>query len=140
MDLDVEGLTVFQGEMIPNGTRLAGWAALKHELRVQAPVRSPSCVSERHISGSTRKEGAWQIFDKRYWPGDTFMDQLTFALRHETLDLLLLKRIFGAIAPKILEESIRKTPTGIAARRAWYLCQPPRPEGRSLKGGSTSSG
>ena len=121
MDLDVEGLTVFQGEMIPNGTRLAGWAALKHELRVQAPVRSPSCVSERHISGSTRKEGAWQIFDKRYWPGDTFMDHLTFALRHETLDLLLLKRIFGAIAPKILEESIRKTPTGIAARRAWYL-------------------
>ena len=123
MRIKVEGLNVFQGEMLPDETmtRLAGWAALKYALAVQGPVRGPACVSARHISGSTREEGSWRVFDKRYWPGDTFADHLTFALRHETLDLLLLKRIFDAVEPKVVEEFVRKTPTGIPARRAWFL-------------------
>ncbi|MHB8369301.1 MAG: Fic family protein [Leptospirales bacterium] len=121
MHRDVDGLNVFRGETLPDETRLAGWAALKHALGVRGPVRGPACVSAKHVSGSTRKEGAWRVFDKRYWPGDTFVDHLTFALRHETLDLLLLKRIFEAVEPKMLEEFIRKTPTGISSRRAWFL-------------------
>lgn len=121
MHIDVEGLNVFQGEMLPNETRLAGWAALKHALGVQGPVRGPACVSAKHVSGSTREEGRWRVFDKRYWPGDTFADHLVFALRHETLDLLLLKRIFNAVEPETVEEFVRKTPTGIPARRVWFL-------------------
>ena len=39
-------ITVFQEKTIPDGTRLAGWAALAHGLGIQAPVRRPSCVSE----------------------------------------------------------------------------------------------
>ncbi|TAM84781.1 MAG: Fic family protein [Acidobacteria bacterium] len=121
MRINVEGLRVFQGKTLPDETRLVGWAALRHALGVQGPVRGPACVSAKHVSGSTREEGGWRIFDKRYWPGDTFADHLTFALRHETLDLLLLKRIFDAAEPKTVEEFVRETPTGISARRVWFL-------------------
>ncbi len=90
-------------------------------LGVKGPVRGPVCVSAKHVSGSVREEKTWRIFDRRYWPGETFADQLTFALRHENLDLLLLRRIFDAVDPKDVEAFVHGTPTGIQARRAWFL-------------------
>ena len=97
MKLEPAPAAVFQEKTVPDGTRLAGWAALVQALAIPAPVRRPSCVSEQHVSGSRREEGDWTVFDKRYWPGDTFADHLTFALRHEDIDLLILKRIFDAV-------------------------------------------
>jgi Fic/DOC family len=111
----------FQGENLPEDSRLAGWAALAQALGVRAPVRKPVSVSDKHISGSVRTEGAWRLFDKRYWPGDTFDDHLSFALRNEILDLLVLKRVFAAVDPRVVEAFVKATPTGIPARRAWYL-------------------
>ncbi len=121
MKLDNAAAKRFQGNNLPENTHLAGWAALAQSLGVHAPVRTPACVSDKHISGSVRKDGPWQVFDKRYWPGDTFGDHLTFALRNENLDLLVLKRVFAAVNPKVVEEYVKATPTGILARRAWYL-------------------
>ena len=123
MRIEVEGLKVFQGEIIPEDTRLAGWAALAQTLGVKGPVRKPACVSAKHVSGSVREEGAWRIFDRRYWPGASFADHLTFALRRENLDLLLLKRIFDVVDRKVVEAFVRATPTGIPVRRAWFLCE-----------------
>lgn len=113
--------TTIQEKIVPGGTKLAGWAALVHALTVPAPIRRPSCVSERHIRGSRRKERVWTIFDKRYWPGDTFADHITFALRHEEIDLLILKRIFEAVPQSEVEALVHAAPTGAPARRAWYL-------------------
>src|SRR5712692_1309597 len=121
MRIEVEGLKVFQGEIIPEETRLAGWAAVTQALGVKGPVCKPACVSAKHVSGSVREEGTWRIFDRRYWPGETIEDHLTFALRHENVDLLLLKRIFGAVDRKVVEAFVRTTPTGMPARRAWFL-------------------
>jgi hypothetical protein len=112
---------VFQEKTIPHGSRPAGWAALVRALALPVPVRRPSSVSEQHISGSRREEGGWTIFDKRYWPGDAFADHLTFALRHEDLDLLILKRTFEAAPAAEIEAFVLAAPTGIPARRAWYL-------------------
>src|SRR5271157_3635663 len=121
MKLDLAPIMVFQEKTIPNGTRLAGWAALVHALAIPGPVRRPSCVSEQHVRGSYRDEGGWGIFDKRYWAGDTFADHLTFALRHEDIDLLILKRVFEAVPQAEVEAIVRAAPTGIPARRAWYF-------------------
>lgn len=112
---------VFQERTVPAGGRLAGWSLLCHSLRIAAPVRTPACVSEGHIRGSARRQGEWNVFDKRYWPGDTFADHLGFALRHEEIDLLLLKRIFEAVPQRNVEAFVRAAPTGIPSRRAWYL-------------------
>ena len=78
MRLDLSPGHTFQETLVPEETRLAGWAALVHALSLQAPARSPSCVSEKHVSGSQREEGMWRVFDKRYWPGDEFADHLIF--------------------------------------------------------------
>jgi hypothetical protein len=119
--LEPATIAVFQEKTIPNGTRLVGWAALVQALAVQAPVRLPCCVSEQHIRGSHREEGAWAVFDKRYWPGDTFADHLTFALRHEDMEFLILKRVFETVPQAEVEAIVQAAPTGALARRAWYL-------------------
>jgi hypothetical protein len=120
MRLESTPTATFQDNIIPNGTRLAGWAALVQALAIPAPVRRPSSVSEKHVRGTQREEGSWTVFDKRYWPGDTFPNHLTFALRHEPIDPLVLKRIFDAVPQAEMEDLVRAAPTGIHARRAWY--------------------
>lgn len=121
MRLELAHSPHFQESAVPDETRLVGWAALVKEFSIRAPVRQPSCVSEKHIKGSQREERNWRVFDKRYWPGDSFADHLTFAFRHETLDLLILKRIFDVVPDDAIEELVRAAPTGVPARRIWYF-------------------
>jgi hypothetical protein len=121
MHLKLKASAGFQGKLVPTGAQLAGWAALVQALDLRAPVRQPSCVSEKHVRGSHREEGGFRVFDKRYQPGDQFIDHLTFALRHEPIDLLILKRVFEAAPKAVLEEFIRSTPTGAQTRRAWFF-------------------
>jgi hypothetical protein len=108
-------------ELVPERTRLAGYAALVSALNVQAPLRHFGCVSDGHVHGTTRRDGRWTVYDKRYWPGDGFGDHLSFALRHEHIDLLILKRVFSAIDPADMANFIRSAPTGAPNRRAWFL-------------------
>jgi hypothetical protein len=119
--LEFETPISFQGEPVPKGTQLAGRAALVRALGLRAPVRQPSCVSQKHVRGSHREEGGWRIFDKRYHPGDRFVDHLAFALRHETIDLLILKRAFEAVPKTVLETYVRSAPGGTQTRRAWFF-------------------
>ena len=121
MHLENRTPSSFQGESVPDGVQLVGWAALVQALGLQVPVRQPGCVSEKHIGGSRREEGSWRVFDKRYQPGNQFTDHLAFALRHENIDLLILKRAFNAVSKTVLEEYIRSAPTGTQTRRAWFF-------------------
>lgn len=113
--------STFQDETLPGATRLAGCAALVHRLGVSAPVRHRSCVSSRYVKGSQRVEDSWTVFDQRYWPGDDLIDHLHFALRHEPLDLLVLKRVFEALPPAAVNAIARRVPKSASLRRAWYL-------------------
>ena len=121
MELKFEAPLMFQDRLVPKGARLAGWAALVHGLGVKAPVRALSAVAEGHIKGSQRVEDGWTIFDKRYWPGNGVTDHLTFALRHEWLDLLVVKRVFDAIPSDLMAAFVREAPTGAISRRAWFF-------------------
>jgi Fic family protein len=121
MDLDFSPLNLFQDKLLPDEARPVGLSALVHVLAVKAPVRRPSAISEKHIRGSYRDEGEWRLFDKRYWPGQTLADHLNFALRHEDLDLLVLKRVFKAVPKSAIEAFVREAPTGVPTRRVWFL-------------------
>ena len=61
------------------------------------------------------------MFDKRYWPGDEFVNHLTFTLRHESIDLLILKRAFEAVPKDVLENYVRSIPMGTQTRRTWFF-------------------
>lgn len=121
MKLDLGKPQYFQEEPIPDGAHLAGWAALIHALDVQAPVRKFSCVSEKHVRDTRRIGGRWEIYDKRYQPENTLADHLNFALRHETIDLLVLKRIFDVVPEDALIDIIHATPNGAVSRRIWFF-------------------
>jgi hypothetical protein len=121
MALNFDTPLTFQDRLVPRDTRLAGWAALVHGLEIAAPVRAVSAVAAGHIRGSYREENGWTIFDKRYWPGDNITDHLSFALRHENLDLLILKRAFDVIDPDEIAAFISDAPTGTITRRIWFF-------------------
>ena len=113
----------FQERTVPQRSRLAGAAALVYELGAAAPVRRPSCVADQHVSGSRRSDGAWTVFDKRYWPGDDLAGHLEFLLKHDVADLLVLKRLFDALPKAEIEALVRAAPTAAHVRRAWFLCE-----------------
>lgn len=121
MAFELNRQPTFQDHLLPVDSTLAGWAALVQGLSIDAPVRKPSCVSEKHIKGSIRDEATWRIFDKRYQPEDTLAGHLTFALRHENIDLLILKRVFDAVSKREMEDYVCCSPTGATARQAWFL-------------------
>ena len=112
---------LLQDELLPEGATLAGWSALVHNLGIAAPLRTFSCISEGHIRGNQRLEDPWTIFDKRYLPDATLEDHLRFALRHEEIDLLILKRTFDAVPMEHIGEIVTNTPTGALSRRIWFF-------------------
>jgi len=46
------------GTSLPAGTELVGYSALVHSLKVEAPLRSFSVASARHVKGGTRSKGS----------------------------------------------------------------------------------
>jgi Fic family protein len=121
MGAAIQSRILFQGEPVPADASLIGWSALVHRYGVNAPVRQPSCVSRRHVKGNRRVVDGWVVFDKRFAPALTLAGQLSFALRHERLDLLVLKRIFDAVEPAEIAAMVRDEPSGANTRRAWFL-------------------
>ncbi len=66
-------------------------------------------------------EGGWRILSPRYAPDASLAGHLTFALKHEGLDLALFKRLFAATGPAPIVALVRAKPTGAYARRVWFL-------------------
>ncbi len=121
MQLDDLSPPFFLDEPLPEGTSLAGWSALVSSLGIRGPVRSPACISEKHVRGNRRVEGIWAVFDRRYLPEKTLVGHLNFALRHEDIDLLILKRVFDAVPQDDIEALVEATPTGAFSRRIWFF-------------------
>lgn len=111
----------FQNEHVPINTSLCGLSALANLFKVQAPVRQPACVSAGHIKGGSRADGAWLIYDKRYAPENTVEGHLIFAVKHENIDLLLLKRIFQHLSDSMMIDFVASAPTGLFTRQIWFL-------------------
>jgi Fic family protein len=119
--LQLKSPSIFQEKHVPHDTSLIGMSALVHCLDVEAPVRKPACVSAQRIKEIKRDAGEWHVFDNKYAVKNTVDAHLVFALRHEDLDLLVLKRIFMSIPEQALAEYVRSAPTGPLVRRIWFL-------------------
>lgn len=121
MELEPQTPAIFQNLSVPGGASLAGLSALVHAFKVQAPVRHPACISQQSIKGHFRELDNWQLYSNRYQLEPTVAAHLNFAIRYENVDLLVLKRIFQALPPLVVEQYIESAPTGTLTRRTWYL-------------------
>ncbi len=112
---------IFQDELLPEDAFLVGYSHLVRKHGIQAYVRFPSCVSRDHVRGTVVRKGVWNLYDKRYSPGDKDIDHLVFALKHENFDMLSLKRILDVLPQKAIENYVQSSPTGIYARKIWFM-------------------
>ena len=87
------------------------------DLNVPLP-RTLSATGERHC---TLVKDGWRIYSPSYAPPPRLDGHLTFALKHEGVDLAILKRLFAASGPSPIEAIVRAAPTGAYARRIWFL-------------------
>lgn len=114
-----EPVTVFHERRLPERATPAGYAALIDALDLVVPLpRTLFAIGERH---KVIRELGWHLLTPRYAPRQTLEGHLTFALKHEGLDLAVLKRLFVALDPSEVEALVSAKPTGRYARRIWFL-------------------
>lgn len=112
-------VTVFRERRLPEEAKPAGYAALIEAYGLSVPLPlTLSAIGGRHRI--VHRDG-WRILTPRHEPQASLAGHLTFALKHEGLDLAVLKRLFLAVAPAEIEALVRATPTGTYARRVWFL-------------------
>ena len=112
-------VTVFQEKRLPVEATPAGYAALIGAYGIRVPLpRILTATGDRHRL--IEKDG-WRIYSPRHAPNASLEGHLTFALKHEGLDLAVLKRLFDATGPAPIEALVKAKPTGAYARRVWFL-------------------
>ncbi len=85
------------------------------------PVPLPdwlSAIGEKH---KKYEKGQWRVFTPRHAPEETLRGHLTFALKHEGIDLTVLKALFDKIESKAIIDIVQSEPTGAYSRRIWFL-------------------
>ncbi|MDQ6971796.1 MAG: Fic family protein [Mariprofundaceae bacterium] len=83
----------------------------------QLDVDSPGPVAK--IGGAKSPDS--RVYRPIYQPEDSLAGHLLFALKHEALNLGMLKALFHACDPAELEQWIRGNPQGLQTRRAWFF-------------------
>lgn len=112
-------VTVFHERRLPERATPAGYAALIDAYGLAVPVPfTLTAVGERH---KILERDGWRLLTPRHAPAATFEGHLTFALKYEGVDLAVLKKLFLAAGPAPVEAMVKARPTGIYARRAWFL-------------------
>ena len=112
-------VTVFRERRLPVAASPCGYAALIGAFSLRVPLpRTLSAIGERH---RVFEEAGWRIYSPPYAPRASLQGHLTFALKHEGLDLAVLRRLFAATGPEPVESIVKAKPTSIYARQTWFL-------------------
>lgn len=96
-------------------------------LREMFGLAVPSPAVESYVGPGARRteiqrHHAVEFYPARYTPADdSAVSHLTFALRHEPIDLRILVGSLKAIAPDDLAAWVRREPTGAYSRRVWFF-------------------
>lgn len=114
-----EVVRVFHERITPEEGYLAGYAAVMNAYKLQAPVPDIlSLISHKH---KQYQKDEWRVFTPRHMPEDTLIGHLTFALKHEGIELGLLKVLFKTVSPDEWVHMIAQEPTGQYSRKIWFL-------------------
>lgn len=69
----------------------------------------------------TRDGNVEDVYKSQYWPGESDLDHLTFALKYDGINLAILTQLFAHIPQTSLIDFIQTSPTGKYARRIWFF-------------------
>ncbi len=92
-----------------------GYEWLKRTYKLD--IDSPNPISK--IGGAKSPDS--RIFRPEYQPEDNLAEHLMFALKHENLNLGILKVLFNTCNTEELEQWISDNPQGVQTRRAWFF-------------------
>lgn len=116
-------VTTFHGRMLPEEGALVGYALLLQILEEHTGRRLPlpevlAVVTDKQQRYNTDE---WQVFANRYMPTEDEIAHLTFALKYEGIDLLILKEFFLYTGDSLVKIMMKNEPTGQYSRRVWFL-------------------
>jgi len=89
------------------------WLKRTYQLDIDSPC-PVVCIGGGNTPNS-------RVFRPEYQPDDTLVGHLLFALKHERLNLGLLKVLFNHCDVNELEQWISNNPQGVQTRRAWFF-------------------
>lgn len=115
-----DNVTVFRNHTLPeDGMKLAGYSALIYAYELEVPLpESFAAISQKHRD---YKQGFTQVFSTRHKPDQTLFGHLTFALKYEGVDLLILNKLFHVINGNEIHKIVENQPTSRYSRRIWFF-------------------
>ena len=111
---------IFNGEIVPSNCNLIGYTWLVSRFELTLPVRKLSCISEKRLSKKREGRSGWVVFDSQIRCEESVGGHLEFAIKHERLDLLLVKRIFDCWSKEEVAQFIELNKKGIYHRKIWF--------------------
>ncbi len=116
-------VTDFHGRILPEQGVLAGYAQLLQMLEEYTGRRLPlpsvlAMVTDKQQRYNTEN---WQVFANRYMPSEDEIAHVTFALKYEGIDLLILKEFFKYTGGNLVKTMMKREPTSQYSRRVWFL-------------------
>ena len=116
-------VTTFHDRTLPEEGILVGYAFLIQIIEQDTDKLLPlpkqlAIVTDKHQRYNTDQ---WQVFTKRHKPNEDLTSHISFALKYEGVDLLILKTLFQYIGEGPIEKMITREPTSQYSRRVWFL-------------------
>jgi len=111
----------FQNEILPSSCRLIGYSWLLYHFHLKMPLRELSCISEKRLASQKIQKNNWTVFDLQLSVEENPYANLEFALKHETIDLLVIKSILKVLTQESLISYIQINPKRILSKKIWFL-------------------
>lgn len=110
----------FQNQILPNACKLIGFSWLINHFNLNVPLRNLSCINEKRIASSKIQKGLWTMFDAQFDIDERVYAQLEFSIKHEEIDLLVLKYILKSFSKEELTQNIQSNPKRILSKKIWF--------------------
>lgn len=111
----------YHGEILPKSTQLVGYTWLIEHFKLDLPLRELCCISKVRLNTQKEQKGKWSVFDAQVKFEDTITGHLEFSIKHENIDLLILKSILNVAPKEELIKHININPKAILKKKIWFF-------------------